>query len=271
MLAQEARIRPWLLAHGFRTCKKLKKNNVRCLRGGRDRSSGLSLLNFKTSPLHAQHAVFLFFWKLVAQALLAGCAGGSDVAPRPSLYVKPGGAPWRSIVRVLRGAQKGMHVLSESFSDVHPYPAQRHPSASRDADRRVHRMAVSVSMVGVSLSTLHSRVCRLSLSSRSLGNHTPRAPRGHAHRRVRRGGDIRRRSYARLLCVCGTKRSPARTSAVRTCMRGKYGTCSLAAPTASASAPTGQVPAARRRQKNPTTHAQGQGRTHSRTLTRSAP
>ena len=108
-------------------------------------------------------------------------------------------------------------------------------------------MAVSVSMVGVSLSTLASRVCRLALSAI-----TPRAPPAthtaqHAHRRVRRGGDIRRRSYARLLCVCGTKRSPARTSAVRTCMRGKYGTWALAAPTASASAPTGQVPAARRR------------------------
>ena len=63
------------------------------------------------------------------------------------------------------------------------------------------------------------------------------------------GEETRRRSYARFVCVCGTKRSPARTSAVRTCMRGKYGTWALAAPTASASAPTGQVPAARRRRR----------------------
>ena len=36
-------------------------NNVRCLRGGRDRSSGLSLLNFKTRPLHAQHGLSFLF------------------------------------------------------------------------------------------------------------------------------------------------------------------------------------------------------------------
>ena len=106
----------------------------------------------------------------------------------------------------------------------------------------------------LSLHSPLSRVCRLALRGSLASAITPHAPRPghapcHAHRRVRRGGDIRRRSYARLLCVCGTKRSPARTSAVRTCMRGKYGTWALAAPTASASAPTGQVPAARRRRR----------------------
>ena len=64
------------------------KVTFRCLRGGRDRSSALQL--------QAQHGL-LFFWKLVA------------LAPRPSLHVKPGGmpdgAPWRSIVGILRGAQ----------------------------------------------------------------------------------------------------------------------------------------------------------------------
>ena len=106
-------------------------------------------------------------------------------------------------------------------------------------------------MVGVSLSTLHSPLASAVSRSLPLSAITPRTTRPRTPSCSTRGGDTRRRSYARLLCVCGTKRNPARTSAVRTCMRGKYGTWALAAPTASASAPTGQVPAARRRRRRP--------------------
>jgi hypothetical protein len=55
----------------------------------------------------------------------------------------------------------------------------------------------------------------ISLSARSTHH-------GATHTPSFDGEETRRRSYARFVCVCGTKRSPARTSAVRTCMRGKY-------------------------------------------------
>ena len=56
-------------------CSRPPSNKKRSLlAGGRVRSSGLSLLNFKTRPLHAQHGLS-FLLMLVAQALLAGCGG----------------------------------------------------------------------------------------------------------------------------------------------------------------------------------------------------
>ena len=58
--------------------------------------------------------------------------------------------------------------------------------------------------------------------SLSRGNISLRTHHGATHTPSFDGEETRRRSYARFVCVCGTKRSPARTSAVRTCMRGKY-------------------------------------------------
>ena len=109
-------------------------------------------------------------------------------------------------------------------------------------------------MVGfcfLSLETLQTPLSRLSLSAITL--HAPEPPRdGHRHRTAphwtrrtahpdphgtgrgthrppsfatgrRHAGDTQTQlRYARFVCVCDTKRSPARTSAVRTCMRGKY-------------------------------------------------
>ena len=112
-------------------------------------------------------------------------------------------------------------------------------------------MAMSVSMVRVSLSTLASRSLS-AIESLDTGRHgTARttATRTVAHRVSFDGEETYADAVMHGFCVCGTKRNPARTSAVRTCMRGKYGTWALAAPTASASAPTGQVPAARRRRR----------------------
>ena len=118
-------------------------------------------------------------------------------------------------------------------------------------------------MVGfcfLSLETLQTPLSRLSLSAITL--HAPEPPRdGHRHRTaphwtrrtahphgtghtvVRRGGDTletRRRSYVMHdLCVCVIlKEAPrARAQYARAC---EANTWALAAPTASASAPTGQ-------------------------------
>ena len=81
---------------------------------------GCRYSTFKTGPLHAQHTVFLFFWKLVAQALLAGC--GRQRCRASTLPIREaGGSPVALDCRSVARAQKGMNVLSESFSDVqHP-------------------------------------------------------------------------------------------------------------------------------------------------------